>query len=134
MPERLIMKSRKKTDLAPFVPSGLIAKTEKGYFYVKGNKRYKLVSQRAANSWDLKIINTSESLIKNIQVSGILGFRDGTLIRDISNQKIYLISDNKKRNISDPDFFKIFNYKKDDIVLVSAKEAGCHKEGEPISV
>lgn len=128
------MRRRKRTDLAPFVPSGLIAKTEKGFFYVKGNKRYKIVSQRACNSWDLKIINTSESLIKNIQVSGILGFRDGTLIRDVSNQKVYLISDNKKRNISDPDFFKVFNYKKDDIILISAKEAGCHKEGEPISV
>ena len=72
--------------------------------------------------------------MKNIQISGILGFRDGTLIRDVSNQRLYLISDNKKRNISDPDFFKIFNYKKDDIILVSSKEAGCHKEGEPINV
>lgn len=128
------MRRRKRTNFAPFVPSGLIAKTEKGYFYVKGDKRYKFVSTRAVNSWGLKQINTTESLIKNIKICGILGFRDGTIIRDISNQKIYLISDNKKRNISDPDFFKTFDYKKEEIILVSSKEAACHKEGENINV
>lgn len=134
MQERLAMTRRKRTDNSPFVPSGLIAKTEKGYFYVKGDKRYKLISPRATKSWGLKVINTSESNIKNIKICGILGFRDGTLIRDISNQKIYLISDNKKRNIADPDFFKFFPYRKEEIILVSSKEAGCHKEGEPIYV
>jgi hypothetical protein len=134
MLERLAMIRRKRTDNSPFVPSGLIAKTEKGYYYVKGDKRYKLVSSRAAQSWGLKVINTLESTIKDIKTCGILGFRDGTLIRDISNQKIYLVSDNKKRNISDPDFFKVFPYGKNDIIMVSSKEAACHKEGEPISV
>lgn len=114
----------------PTVPSGLIARTEKGDFLVKGDKRFKFVSDRARDSWKTRIIETNEFVMKNVKVAGLIGFRDGTLIRDISSHKIYLISDYKKRHVVNPDSLKILGFKVKDIVLVSAKEAAVHQEGE----
>ena len=65
-------------------------------------------------------------------MAGIIGFRDGTMIKDISNSKIYLISDNTKRHIIDPDVIKILGYN-NKILDVSQKEASFHKEGESLS-
>jgi len=124
------MLKRQRINYNPKVPSGMIAKTEKGYFYVKGEKRFRFISDRARNSWGLRIVETSESAMSNKKVVGIVGFRDGTLIRDISNGKIYLIVDNKRSLITDPDDLKFLGFKKQDIILVSKKEADFQKEGE----
>jgi hypothetical protein len=78
-------------------------------------------------------VPTSELAMTNIKVVGIVGFRDGTLIRDISNGKIYLIVDNKKSLVIDPDDLKALGLAKHDIILVSKKEAGFQKEGEPLN-
>ena len=129
----MLLRRRKRTN-NPRVPSGLIAKTEKGYFLVKGLKRFRFVSDRARDSWNIKIIETSEHTLSDIKISGMVGFRDGTLIRDISNHKLYLISDNKKRHIVDPDVLQSLNFIKNDIVLVSHKEATTHQDGELLNV
>ena len=126
------MTRKRSNPTSPYVPSGLIAKTEKGYFYVKGSKRFKFISDRAVKSWGLKIVHTTEIDLKKTEVCGNIGFRDGSLIRDISNQKIFLISDNKKRHIVSPDILKQLGYLKDEIVLVSSKEAGYHAEGDKL--
>jgi hypothetical protein len=111
------------------VPGGLIAQTEKGYFLVKGSKRFRFASERARVSWNLKVVPTTELAMRDIKISGIVGFRDGTLIRDISTHKIYLISDYKKRHVVAPEFFKNLGYSMNDVILVSSKEAGVHQEG-----
>jgi len=116
------------------VPGGLIAQTEKGYFLVKGSKRFRFVSDRARESWNLKIIYTTEYAMKDIKISGIVGFRDGTLIRDISTHKIYLISDYKKMHVTDPDIFKNLGFVYKDVLLVSSKEASMHKDGGTLYV
>jgi hypothetical protein len=107
----------------------LIAQTEKGYFLVKGSKRFRFVSDRARESWKLKSVNTTELAMKDVKVVGLVGFRDGTLIRDISNHKIYLISDYKKMHINDPDVMKRLGFEFRDVLLVSSKEANMHKDG-----
>ena len=56
----LFKKKQTKNTYTPIVPSGLIAHTEKGYFYVKGKKRFKFISDRAMNSWNLPVIDTKE--------------------------------------------------------------------------
>jgi len=127
------MLKRLRINYNPRVPSGMIAKTEKGCFYVKGEKRFRFISDRARDSWKLRIVETSELAMNNIKIVGIVGFRDGTLIRDISNGKIYLIVDNKKSLITDPDDLKVLGFKKHDIILVSKKEADFQKEGEPLN-
>lgn len=114
------------------VPGGLIASTEKDDYLVKGDKRFKFVSSRARDSWNLRIVKTTEFAMSAYKVAGIVGFRDGTLIRDISTHKIYLISDYKKRHVVSPDTFKNLGYSMKDVLLVSSKETIVHQEGEPL--
>jgi hypothetical protein len=113
----------------PIVPSGLIALTEKGYFYIKGKKRFKFVSERAMSTWNLPIINTTEQKLAGITVMGTLGLRDGSLVKDISDSKIYLISDNKKRHIINPDVLLWIN---SSIIEVSQKDILVHEDGDPL--
>lgn len=123
------MLRKQKTNYNPRVPSGMIAHTEKGYFYVKGDKRFKFISDRARLSWNLREVNTTESAMSDVKLAGIIGFRDGSLIRDISTNRIYLIVDNKKQLIVDPDDLLALGFKKHDILLVSKREADFQKEG-----
>ena len=111
------------------VPNGLIAHTPKGYFYVKGKKRFKFVSDRARISWSLPVVETLEENLAGIVVFGSLGFRDGTLIRDISDNRLYLISDNKRRHITNPD---VLLWLKSSIIEVSHNEVLAHDEGDPL--
>lgn len=124
---------RRRANNSPVVPGGLIAKTEKGYFLVKGNKRFKFVSDRARNSWKMKTIETDELAMSGLKVAGVIGFRDGTLIRDISTHKIYLISDYKKRLVVSPDILKSLGFKSKDVLLVSSKEASIHQDGDNLN-
>ena len=115
---------------SPIVPSGLIAHTEKGYFYLKGKKRFKFVSDRAMKTWNLPVIETKEEKLAGFVLSGVLGFRDGTVIKDISDSKIYLISDSKKRHITNPDVLLWIN---SSIIEVSQKDISVHLEGEALN-
>ena len=115
---------------SPLVPSGLIAHTEKGYFYIKGKKRFKFISERAMSTWLLPVIKTKEEKLAGIPSVGILGLRDGTLAKDISDGKIYLISDSKKRHITNPDVLLWMN---SSIIEVSQKDISVHLEGDPLN-
>lgn len=127
----LFQKKQKNKIISPLVPSGLIAHTERGYFYVKGKKRFKFVSDRAMISWSLPIIETEEKFCSGLVVSGTLGFRDGTLIKDISDGKIYLVSDSRRRHIIEPDVLLWMNSK---VINAGQKEVLVHEEGETLDV
>lgn len=129
---KFLKKLQKKPQLKehnPVVPSGLIAHTDKGYFYVKGNKRFKMSSDRAVDSWGLPVIPTLETKLSHLTLSGVLGFRDGTLIKDISDGKIYLVSDSKRRHVINPDVLEWLGIKP---IEVGLNEALVHDEGEPL--
>lgn len=112
-------------------PSGTCIRTEKGIFYIKGGKRYRIISQRVADSWNFpKIINSSEAAVAGMRISGKLGFREGTLINNLSSGKIYVISENKKRQLHDPNWLSLLNYEITDALLVSHEEANLHEDGE----
>jgi hypothetical protein len=113
----------------PLVPSGLIAHTEKGFFYIKGKKRFKFVSDRAMLSWNLPVVTTKESIMTSYITAGTLGFRDGSLVQDISDGKIYLISDSKRRHITDPD---VLEWLDSEIIKTGQKEILVHDEGEKL--
>lgn len=113
----------------PIVPSGLIAHTESGHFYIKGSKKFTFISERAMLSWALPIIETKDSVMSGYPRAGVLGFRDGTLIKDISDGKMYLISDSKRRHIIDPDVLEWLNTS---IIQVGQKELFVHPEGEKL--
>ena len=111
-------------------PSGLAVKTDKAIYWIKDGKRYKLISDRAAKSWAFTTVNATESALSGIKLVGKLGFRDGTLIKNIADGKLYLISQNKKRHIVDPDSFDTFGLDRSEVIEVSELEANMHNLGE----
>lgn len=126
---RLFKKEKPQVQYDPLVPSGLVAHTEKGYFYIKGKKRFKFISEKAMKTWSLPVIKTTEKKLAGIVQMGTLGLRDGTVAKDISDSKIYLISDNKKRHIINPDVLLWIN---SSIIEVSQKDILVHEDGDPL--
>ncbi len=125
----LFKKKQTNNTYTPIVPSGLIAHTEKGYFYVKGKKRFKFISNRAMDSWNLLVIDTKELMMAEYPISGVVGFRDGSLLKDISDGKIYLVSDNKRRHVVEPDVLEWINTP---IIQAGQKEIFVHAEGDKL--
>ena len=113
-------------------PSGLAVKTEKATYWIKDGKRFKIISDRAEKSWMFATVNATESALSGIKLAGKLGFRDGTLIKNIADGKIYLISQNKRRHIVDPDSFDKFGLDRSKVVEVSAFESSMHELGEEL--
>jgi len=113
-------------------PSGLAVQTDKATYWIKDGKRYKLVSDRAAKSWSFTTVKATEAALSGISLIGKLGFRDGTLIKNISDGKMYLVSQNKLRHIEDPDSFDRYGLDRSKVVEVSEKEILAHDLGEKI--
>lgn len=111
-------------------PSGIAVKTDKATYWIKDGKRYKLISDRAAKSWSFTTVNATEAALSKTKLVGKLGFRDGTLIKNIADGKMYLISQNKRIHISDPDFFNKYGFDRSSMIEVSDEEANMHDLGE----
>ena len=127
----MLKKKQLATITSPtIIPSGLSVKTEKAIYWVKDGKRYKVISDRAAKSWSFTVVNATEQAVSTMKVVGKLGFRDGTLIKNIADGKIYLISQNKKRHIVDPDSFDRYGLDRKSIIEVSESEANMHQIGD----
>ena len=113
-------------------PSGVAVKTNTATYWIKDGKRYKLISDRAAKSWSFTEINATENSVSHMKVAGKLGFRDGTLIKNIADGKMYLISQNKKRHIVDPDIFIKYGLDRSKLIEVSESETSIHDLGEDL--
>jgi hypothetical protein len=113
-------------------PSGIAVKTDKGTYWIKDGKRYKLISKRAEKSWSFTTVKATESALSFIKQSGKLGFRDGTLIKNITDGKMYLISQNKKRHIVDPDVFIKYGLDRSKVIEVSELEVEAHDLGDKL--
>lgn len=111
--------------------SGLFYKTEKGYFYIKAGKRYKVFSERCLQSWSSSVIDIEFSNLLHIPYAGILGFRDGSIIHNLADGKIYIVSDNKRLHIKTPDAFPE-GWIEANKMVVSEAEIDLHKEGVAI--
>ena len=111
-------------------PSGIAVKTDKATYWIKDGKRYKLISDRAAKSWYFTTVNATEQAVAGMKLIGKLGFRDGSLIKNIADGKMYLISQNKRRHIVDPDSFDTFGLDRSQVIEVSEAEANMHSMGE----
>lgn len=110
-------------------PSGTAIKTPSGVWFIKNNKRFKCFSERTTWSWGFRPVEAAEESLSKIPKGGVLGFRDGTLIKDIFDGRIYLVSDSKIRHVTNPDVLGIFG----EPLLVSHDEAQIHTEGEPLN-
>jgi hypothetical protein len=115
-------------------PDGMAVDTETGVYYIRGGKRYRIFSPRCLNSWSIKPVLGSDASVEHIPLAkSPLGFRDGTLINNIADGKLYLISGNKRRHITSPDVLDRFGWSWGDAVRVSDQETKLHDEGEVIS-
>ena len=113
-------------------PSGIAVKTDKATYWIKDGKRYKLISDRAAKSWLFTTVNATEAALSGIKLVGKLGFRDGTLIKNIADGKMYLVSQNKLRHVVDPDVFNRYGLDRSNIIEVSELEIKAHEIGEDL--
>ena len=113
-------------------PSGIAVKTENSTYWIKDGKRFRLISDRAEKSWDFITVMALESSLVNIKKAGILGFRDGTLIKNIADGKMYLVSQKKRRHITTPDVFDKYGLDRSRLIEVSSKEAEMHELGESL--
>lgn len=113
-------------------PSGIAVKTDKATYWIKDGKRFKLISERAEKSWMFTTVNATEQSIAGIKLSGKLGFRDGTLIKNISDGRLYLISQNKRRHITSPDVFERYGLDRSMVIEVSEAETNMHEQGEDL--
>ena len=113
-------------------PSGIAVKTDKDTYWIKDGKRYRLISDRAAKSWSFTTVNATEAALAGFKVAGKLGFREGALIKNIADGKIYLVSQNKLRHIVDPDSFTKYGLDRSKMIEVSEAEVSAHDLGENI--
>lgn len=113
-------------------PSGIAVKTDKATYWIKDGKRFKLISDRAAQSWCFTTVIATEAALSGFKIAGKLGFRDGTLIKNIADGKLYLISQNKKRHIVDPDSFTKYGLNRSNIIEISEAEANAHDIGDDL--
>jgi hypothetical protein len=132
------LRRKPKSPVLPSVPvdypAGTCVQTEKGVFFLKGRYRYRITSDRILSSWNYPfVLASSELALSQYKMAGKLGFRQGTLIKDMSDGKLYLISENLRRLIDSPDFFDVMLFPRDKVIEVSHQEAELHKEGENIT-
>ena len=111
-------------------PSGIAVKTEKDTYWIKDGKRYRLISNRASQSWCFTTVLATEAALAGIKLVGKLGFRDGSLIKNLADGRMYLVSQNKLRHIVDPDSFDRYGLDRSKVVEVSDKEIAAHDLGE----
>lgn len=111
-------------------PFGTCVETEDGWWLIREKMRFKIPSNRVLDSWGLAVIPARESAVKHYKRAGTLGFRDGTVIQDVSDGKLYMIAQNKKRHIQNPDFFNVLGFERAPLLKVSATEVKLHDDGE----
>ncbi len=127
-------KPQTKTSIQPPLvptayPSGVAVFDGVNTYFIKNNKKYRIISERAVKSWGFKVWYGSPESLSKIVLGGILAFRDGSVIKDVSNGKIYLVVNGMKQHITTPDFFTKFGVNPEYIIEVSAKEADYIKMG-----
>lgn len=103
------------------------------YYFISNNKKYLISSERILQSWAPPAIALSDDETMNTyKLGGRLGFRNGTLILDISSNLYYLIVENKKRKITSPDTLDSLGYSIYDAITVSETESKLHETGEDL--
>jgi len=113
------------------IVNGLIYKYGKLVFLVKNGNGYKLTSDRTIASWKLEINELQHRTDHPpINIVGTIGFRDGTLIQNAKDGRIYMISDAKKRLLTAP--LSDYGWDYSMIIEASDDEVQFHTDGEDI--
>ena len=130
----MFKRSRKKNIIKPTSPTnypyGTCIETEAGWFLIRERGRFRIPTKRVLESWRFNVVPSSESAVKHVKISGKMGFRDGSLIKNVANGQIYLISRNKRMHITNPDIFDRYGFDWNSVILVSSDETNLHDDGE----
>lgn len=123
--------SPRRPDTPTSYPDGVCVKTESGYFLIRQGKRYRLPTTRVYKSWKFPVtIQTTETAVQNYRIVAKLGFRDGSLIHNIGDGRMYLVSNNKRRRIVSPEALNTLQVTREDFTWVSEKEIQLQEQGE----
>jgi len=116
-------------DIVP--PSGIFVRTpDLSVFYIKGGKAY-AITEIHLRSWNTDVFPITRTALLNVPIEGKLGFRDGTLVKDFADGKMYLISDSKRRQITNPATFEALGGKRR-LVTAPTEYLRIHPEGESL--
>lgn len=117
-------------------PVGICVKTEKSHYYLhpSDGKRYRIPTERILQSWNYPlIVETSEAALKNYPVAVTkIGFRTGSLLNNIADGKLYLVSGAVLRHIVSPDALVRLGLERSDALTVSDDEINLMKQGDII--
>jgi len=116
-------------------PVGSAIRTDEGnLYYIKSAAvRMRIPSERILDSWSShRVITSNEIALKNYKIMGKLGFRAGSLIHNVADGKIYLVSENKLHHIQSPEALELIGASYDDAVTVSIDDIKLHDIGEPL--
>lgn len=132
----MLRRSQKRLPDKPVeYPAGLFVNTEKGYFYIASpTKRFRVLNRRILASWSpQRVIETSEAAVANYRIVAKLKYRNGSLIYNFADAKLYLISEGKRRHITNPDVLDRLNLDKRHAIRVSQVEVNLHEEGASLN-
>lgn len=129
----MFRRNQKTQVLRSDFPHGVCIKTEKGYFYVNGKTIKPIPNKRVFDSWSFPlVINAHSSSLVGFTKTSPLGYRDGTLIRDISDGRMYLVSKRVLRHIVTPDALAMLGKTKSDAVWAAHDEVQLHEKGDDL--
>lgn len=114
-------------------PSGICVKTEKGaYLIQKDGKRYRIPTKAILDSWNFPLtVDATEAAVSNHPLAVLkVGFRDGSLLNNIADGRMYLVSAGRLRHVVDPEVLNRLGNPTP--VTVSDAEIKMMKQGEPI--
>lgn len=124
-----------KITLRTDFPIGTFVHSPKGYYYIAGiDKRFRFISKRVVDSWaPHRIVECTDQAIAHYRITSKMKFRNGSLVHSIADGKMYLISEGKRRHITNPDVLPNLGAQRTDVVSVSLDEIKLHEQGEPLN-
>ena len=116
-------------------PPGICVRTSEGTYRIgNDNKRYRIVSDRILQTWNFPfVVETSEvALSGHPRAVRKLGFRDGSLLNNLADGRIYLVSGGRLRHVTSPSVLDKLGLAKEDAVLVSDAEIKIMEQGDTL--
>lgn len=110
------------------LPNGIIVEYKENHYLINKNKSLRFFSPRARDSWHLIVVQPAVASIP--EPGGVVGFRNGTLIENAKDGRIYLVSEAKRRLLTRPLLDYGFDWS--DVVTVSDAETNFHTEGDEL--
>lgn len=108
-----------------------IKKTDEIFIILEKTKK-KFISNRAFISWKYDFVEGTRESVSQYPLNGQLGFRSGTLVQAVGDNKQYLILEGCYKLIATPDFYSVLGFDYNKFMSISLDELEFHKKGEDI--